>query len=143
MLRYAQFLNASLLIVVCAFAASGRAQSESAKVRSSKSTTTITTITEDRDDASAEDAATKDAEKDYLVTKTFGPKGQTGLSGCKTEELSEKVVADLEATCDAWLKTQEKKLKKKYNTGSCEESCQDCGTSLKRCSVVGAVHYSK
>lgn len=81
-------------------------------------------------------------ERESVATARFGvSSGQSGLSGCKTEALSKNVIKDLKADCLAWVKDQKADLKTRFLTSSCEESCEDCGMSLRRCFVTGTVKY--
>lgn len=113
------------------------------KVR--KTTTTVTTkeVESDTDDESVPVPPVEAPvePKESVKTANFGSKSQSGLTGCKTEALSNSLVKDLKADCSAWVKDQKSELKAKFLTSSCEESCDDCGMSLKRCSVKGSVHY--
>jgi hypothetical protein len=81
--------------------------------------------------------------QDFLMSKTFGSKATSGLSGCKTEEASKDVLKDLNTQCMAWMNDKHAEMKEKYVTGTCEESCSDCGMSMQRCSMKGVIHYAK
>ncbi len=123
-------------------------------VKKSSSTTTITTINkevESEDENDALDGTTSVVIGNQLVEPEpieremradFGSTGQTGMAGCKTEELSKNMVRELKTDCNAWIKDQKADLQSKYLTGSCTESCEPCGMSLKRCSVVGRIKYT-
>jgi hypothetical protein len=84
----------------------------------------------------------KELPKESEITAKFGSRATSGMSGCKTDDLSQKLVRELKSDCSAWLKDRKAELKGKYLTGSCEESCDDCGMHLQRCSVNGAVRYT-
>lgn len=117
-------------------------------VRVRRSSTKITTTSkeyEGQEDGLADDEEDErprqTAPKDAVKSVVFGSRGQSGLAGCKTEDLSKTVVKDLKSDCSAWLKDQKTDLKSKYLSGSCEDQCEDCGMSLRRCHVVGTMHY--
>lgn len=141
-----ELLAVLVLMAIIILARTASAETESS-ARTTKSTTTVTTTTQEIDGedpaAVATPAATPNEEKEFIVTKIFGSKAQSGTAGCKTEELSAQHVEKLEGQCDRWVDGQKRKLKKKFQTGTCEEDCADCGTSLKRCTVTGTVHYAK
>lgn len=111
-------------------------------------TTTTTVITKESDEPVPEPtkstptpAPAHSEAKENVKTATFGTLGLSGTAGCKTEELSKGAVSDLKGDCKAWIKDQKADLKDKYLTGSCDEVCEDCGMSLRRCAVKGTVHY--
>jgi len=87
--------------------------------------------------------APKPLENDFIITTTFGSKATSGTAGCKTAALVENTVRDLKVQCNNWLKERKTELKNKFHTGTCQETCSDCGMSLQRCNVTGTVHYSK
>lgn len=122
------------------------------KTRSSKSTTTITTQTTESDEPLDESnsapaqnapAAAPAPVEEGKMTTTFGSKATTGTAGCKTHEQSEDVIRQLKTQCNNWLKERKAELKNKYNVGTCEDECNDCGMSLQRCTVTGTVFYKK
>ena len=132
-------LFALLIIFGLAFTLPAKAETNT-RVR--KSTTTIITKESEGDDDDAIPVPEIAEEpKESVKTATFGSKGQSGTAGCKTEELSKGAIKDLKADCSAWVKDQKSELKSKFLTSSCDESCDDCGMSLRRCSVTGSVHY--
>jgi hypothetical protein len=137
-----QFLLALLMILGLVFAAPARAETVR-RVR--KTTTTVITKESEGDqdgDVVAPIADPVSAEpKESVKTATFGSKGQSGTAGCKTDDLAKSAVKDLKTDCSAWVKDQKSELKGKFLTSSCDESCDDCGMSLRRCSVTGAIHY--
>jgi len=121
-------------------------------VRVHKTTTTTSTVVQESDgvqnDVNTDPSNAKPQQtprppeiKESTMTSKFGSKGQSGLSGCKTEEISKETVKDLKSDCKAWIKDQKADLGTRFLTSSCEESCDDCGTSLKRCMVTGTIHY--
>jgi hypothetical protein len=134
-------LRIEMLIVLFIMTIVIIAQTSAAETATQTQKTTITTTTTEGENPAV--TPTPESSKDFLVTKTFGSKAQSGTTGCKTEELSQQIVRDLESQCNVWIKKQKGELKKKYQTGTCEESCNDCGMSLKRCNVTGTVHYAK
>jgi hypothetical protein len=105
-----------------------------------KRTTTI--IEKDEDSQDEEAPSNSELPKESEITAKFGSKATSGMAGCKTEDLSQKLVRELKSDCSAWLKDRKTELKGKYLTGSCEESCDDCGMHLQRCSVNGVVRYT-
>lgn len=105
-----------------------------------KRTTTI--IEKDETVEEAEDTTPSELPKESEITAKFGSKATSGMAGCKTEDLSQKLVRNLKSDCAAWLKDRKAELKGKYLTGSCEESCADCGMHLQRCVVDGVVRYT-
>jgi len=109
--------------------------------RTRTQTTTITTS--ERDELSTPTPTPTPGQQDYLVEKVFGSKAQSGLDGCKTDDLVEIAKAKLEKQCRAWMKERKEELGSKYQAGTCNDDCEECGTSLKRCHVKGVVHYSK
>ena len=136
-----QLAAALSVTFVLSLHATAQAENDYDSPKTSTSTTTITTT--NTEGMAGTPTPTPDPIKEFLVSKTFGSKGQSGTTGCKTEELSDKKTEELEATCNTWIKTQKLHLKGKFQTGTCDESCDDCGMSLKRCSVTAVVHYSK
>lgn len=119
-----------------------RAHGAPAKVR--KQTTTITIKeSEGTDDENEKPVETDHRTEDVENTKTatFGARGQTGLAGCKTDDVLKSAVKDLKADCRAWINDQKKELKSRFLTSSCEELCDDCGMSLRRCHVLGTISY--
>jgi hypothetical protein len=142
--RKFQFL-VLLISLFTMFEISTSAHAETSKhVR--KSTTTVTTSESDGEDASGDiasdptKAAGETTEKEMKAT--FGSKAQSGLAGCKTEELRKSAVKDLKGDCNAWIKDQKADLKARYLNSSCEEKCEDCGMALQRCYVSGTIHYT-
>lgn len=126
------------------------AQDSTSKSKTTKTTTTTTittTTTKGETDevppASAEMTPAPTATQDFVITSTFGSKATSGTAGCKTHALAQDVVKKLKAECTGWMNERKAELKSKYQTGTCEEDCTDCGMSLQRCTVTGAVHYSK
>lgn len=134
-------LTLLILLVLAGFTNVANAES-SKRVR--KKTTTITTIEAESDDVDDEELPDNQGapEREGVMTAVFGgSSGQSGLAGCKTDNLSKNLIKDLKADCQAWVKDQKAELKKRFLTSSCEESCEDCGMSLKRCHVNGTVKY--
>ncbi len=116
--------------------------------RSQTTTTTTTTTTSYREgdevprpEATAHPETHDTPAHENTMTARFGSKGQSGLAGCKTDELATDLVKDLKGDCNAWVKDQKAGLKDRFLLSTCEESCEDCGMSLKRCSVMGSVRY--
>lgn len=111
------------------------------KVR--KQTTTITVKESegnaDDDKPTSTGPVTEEVEK--VKTATFGARSQTGMAGCKTDEVLKDAIKDLKADCGAWVKDQKSELKSRFLTSSCEEICDDCGMSLRRCTVLGTISY--
>lgn len=126
----------TLVLIVSLISIFSVAQAEITRKR----TTTVT----EKEENIQEDESPTNAElpKESEITAKFGSKATSGMSGCKTEELSQKLVRDLKSDCSAWLKDRKAELKGKYLTGSCDESCDDCGMHLQRCSVNGVVRYT-
>ena len=106
-----------------------------------KRTTTIIEKDQESVDEDEESGQTN-LRKESEITAKFGSKAVSGMSGCKTEDLAAKLVRELKSDCGAWLKDRKTELKGKFLTGSCEESCDDCGMHLQRCSVNGSVRYT-
>lgn len=106
-------------------------------------TTTVTTKTVKK--GAAAQATPVPAESktvdDFIMTSTFGSLTGTGTAGCKTDVLSKDVVKELKGDCKDWLNERKAELKGKYQTGTCQEECADCGMGLKRCAVNGTIHY--
>lgn len=117
------------------------ASAEAAK-KVKKTSTTVTTVeSEGEEETPAGGVTTETRETESSVTAKFGSKATSGTTGCKTEDLAKSVIKDLKADCNAWVKDQKAELKGRFLTSICEESCEDCGMSLKRCSVNGTVKY--
>lgn len=95
--------------------------------------------TTDDDKPASTGPVTEEVEK--VKTATFGSRSQSGMAGCKTEELLKDAIKDLKADCGAWVKDQKAELKSRFLTSSCEEICDDCGTGLRRCHVLGTISY--
>jgi hypothetical protein len=76
------------------------------------------------------------------IEETFGPQSGSGTSDCKTADLAKSSIAGFKNDCNAWIKERKSDLKDHFLTGACKEKCDDCGMSLKRCSVTGSVHYT-
>ena len=130
------------LMLIASLVVSAPSKAETSKRVRKSTTTVITKESEGDDDDDVVPVLETAAEpKESVKTATFGSKGQSGTAGCKTEELSKAAIKDLKADCNAWVKDQKSELKGKFLTSSCDESCDDCGTSLRRCSVTGSVHY--
>ena len=127
------------LISIAALGFAPHSQAASGNVRTSK--TTITTSTQESEDDPT--ANTDSEQSDFIVQKVFGSKSQSGTNGCKTEAKVEQVKADLEKQCHVWQDRQKTSLGSKYQTGTCNDECDDCGMSLQRCRVTGVVHYVK
>lgn len=117
-----------------------------------KSKTTITTTTTVSEDEVVPDTEPNNQnmpstpkpgtiERESEMSATFGSKSATGMSGCKTEALSKNVIKELQSDCSAWMKDRKADLKDRFLTGTCNESCEDCGMGLKRCNVTGSVRY--
>jgi hypothetical protein len=105
---------------------------------------TSTTTTEINDpDSESDKTITPDTAPDLEMTASFGSTATSGLSGCKTDDLSKNMVKELKSDCNAWLKDQKTDLKTKYRVGACEEKCSVCQPGLQRCNVVGKVHYAR
>lgn len=77
------------------------------------------------------------ADPEFLVTASYGP------TQCKTGDVLKLAIKELRDECNNWLKERKADLQGKYQTGTCQEDCRDCGTSLRNCTVRGTVHYSK
>ena len=90
-----------------------------------------------KSDASAD---SKSGEK--TVEETFGPPSGSGTSDCKTAEIATSSLAGFKNECNAWIKERKTDLKDHFLTGACKEKCDECGMTLKRCSVTGSVHYT-
>ena len=136
------------LALIASFALITLTSVANAETKTRKKTVTITTTEKDldEDDEVMEDLGIKTTaepkERESIATARFGAKpGQSGTSGCKTEDLSKDVIKDLKSDCNAWVKDQKAELKSRFLTSSCEEACEDCGMSLKRCAVNGSVKY--
>jgi hypothetical protein len=89
----------------------------------------------DKDDDDGEDSPSDKNGSDFLMKKHFGPTSclASNLIDSKKDELVEK--------CQSWTDSKKAELKKRYRTSTCEDSCNDCSTGLKRCEVNGVVHY--
>ena len=83
-----------------------------------------------------------ETQREKTMTAKFGSRSTSGMAGCKTEDTVQKTIRELKGDCNAWLKDRKAELKGKYLTGSCDESCDDCGMNLQRCNVNGTVHYT-
>ncbi len=131
---------ATMGLIMFALSRTARAETEKPTVR--KHTTIITEKTEDVSEEEESSSASAEALKERVLTAKFGSKAKSGMAGCKTEELSQKIIRELKGDCNAWLKDRKSELKGKYLSGSCEESCDDCGMNLQRCNVEGSVRYT-
>ena len=134
----------SRVILMLAFvfsAALAQAQTVKPPATVKKSTTTIITKEEEGTEEEMAGKAPEEKPTESVITAKFGSKSGSGTAGCKTEELSKTAVKGLKSDCSAWMKDRQTELKTRYLTGSCEEECDDCGMSLKRCMVNGRVHY--
>jgi hypothetical protein len=76
-------------------------------------------------------------DNDFLVTNSFGP------TQCKTGDALKVSLRELRDDCNAWLKERKVEMGGKYQTGTCNDDCSDCGASLRTCTVKGIVHYAK
>jgi hypothetical protein len=74
---------------------------------------------------------------DFMVNSNYGP------TQCKTADALKLALKELHEECNAWLKQQKSEMGAKYQSGVCNDDCNDCGMSLRNCSVHGNVHYSK
>ncbi len=74
---------------------------------------------------------------DFIVTSSYGP------TQCKTADALKLGLKELREDCQAWLKQQKTEMAGKYQSGVCNDECNECGMSLKTCTVKGTVHYSK
>jgi len=120
-----------------------RAENPQGTTKVRKQTTTITVKESEGDTADDKPVSTGPVteEVEKVKTATFGSRSQTGMAGCKTEEALQASIKDLKADCGAWVKDQKSELKARFLTSSCEELCEDCGMSLRRCTVLGTISY--
>jgi hypothetical protein len=134
---------ALLVAMFCMLSFSYGAHAETSK-RVRKSTTTVISSESESDgeDLSADVTKPIGEPTEKEMSAVFGSKSQTGMAGCKTEELRKSAVKDLKGDCNAWIKDQKADLKSRYLNSSCEEKCEDCGMSLQRCFVTGTIHYT-
>jgi hypothetical protein len=146
-LRLQLLLVLALLIAVLAFETAHAEEAVEESLNDGTITTTTNTVTTKTVKRGAPAAtATPDENKaakpeDFIVTSTFGSLTGQGMHGCKSEALSKDAVKELKTECSAWMKERKAELKAKYQTGTCQEECNDCGMGLKRCAVNGVVHY--
>jgi hypothetical protein len=74
---------------------------------------------------------------DFIVNSSYGP------TQCKVADALKVGLKELRDDCQAWLKQQKSEMGSKYQSGVCNDECNECGMSLKTCTVKGTVHYSK
>jgi hypothetical protein len=82
-------------------------------------------------------AATGDKPERLTLNKTFGP------TKCVVQSLLETEKKSTEDKCEDWTKKQETRLKTKFISGNCDETCAPCPKNeiLSQCTFKGEVQY--